>query len=99
MENPVCLVTGVGPAKGTGAEIAARFARGGYRVAMLARDAERLAQLEQAVEGTTAFPCDVADTEVPLPFPDYQHWYRRTYYPTPDARWSCSTKRALSCCR
>ena len=63
MEKPVCLVTGVGLAKGTGGEIAARFARGGYRVAMLARDAERLAQLEQAVEGTTAFPCDVADTE------------------------------------
>jgi len=63
MSKPVCLVTGVGPDKGTGAEIARRFAKGGYQVAMLARDAERLAGLEKAIEGTTAFPCDVADLD------------------------------------
>ena len=30
MDAPVCLVAGVGPEKGTGAEIARRFAVGGY---------------------------------------------------------------------
>ena len=39
----VCLITGVGP--GTGAALARRFARGGYRVAMLARNGDRLAAL------------------------------------------------------
>lgn len=48
MTKPVCVVTGVGPDKGTGAEIACRFARGSYEVAMLARDAERLSELEAA---------------------------------------------------
>ena len=56
----VCLVTGVGP--GTGAAVARRFAAGGYRVAMLARDAARLAALEAEIEAATAFPCDVTDT-------------------------------------
>ena len=56
----VCLVTGVGP--GTGAAIARRFAAGGYRVAMLARDQERLATLEAELDGATAYPCDVTDT-------------------------------------
>ena len=35
MSSPVCLITGVGPAKGTGGELARRFANGGYKVAML----------------------------------------------------------------
>ena len=39
--KPVAVVTGVGP--GTGVAIARRFARGGYAVAMLARNHERLA--------------------------------------------------------
>ncbi|MGI9487252.1 MAG: SDR family NAD(P)-dependent oxidoreductase [Geminicoccaceae bacterium] len=63
MTKPVCLVTGVGPDKGTGAEIARRFAKGGYQVAMLARDAARLAELETVISGTKAYPCDVADLE------------------------------------
>lgn len=63
MTKPVCLVTGVGPDKGTGAEIAGRFARGGYRVAMLARDADRLAALEQSIDGSKAYPCDVGDLD------------------------------------
>ncbi len=41
MNDKVCLVTGVG--EGTGAAIARRFASGGYHVAMLARNEERLA--------------------------------------------------------
>ncbi|MEZ5934874.1 MAG: SDR family NAD(P)-dependent oxidoreductase [Alphaproteobacteria bacterium] len=63
MSQPVCLVTGVGPDKGTGAEIARRFAAGGYQVAMLARDRARLADLEQAIDGATAFPCDIGDLD------------------------------------
>ena len=63
MARPVCLVTGVGPRTGTGGEIAARFASGGYQVAMLARDADNLTALEQQIEGATAFPCDVGDLD------------------------------------
>ena len=63
MARPVCLVTGVGSRTGTGGEIAARFASGGYQVAMLARDADNLAALEQQIEGATAFPCDVGDLD------------------------------------
>ncbi|MEW6270891.1 MAG: SDR family NAD(P)-dependent oxidoreductase [Thermodesulfobacteriota bacterium] len=56
---PVCLVTGVGP--GTGAALCRRFARAGYRVAMLARSAERLAEMAREIPGTKAFPTDVTD--------------------------------------
>lgn len=57
--SPVVVVTGVGP--GTGAAIARRFARGGYAVAMLARNHERLVTLEREIAGTRAYPCDVTD--------------------------------------
>ena len=40
MTQPICLITGVG--EGTGAAIARRFAKSGYRLAMLARNRERL---------------------------------------------------------
>jgi NAD(P)-dependent dehydrogenase (short-subunit alcohol dehydrogenase family) len=59
MDERVCLVTGVGP--GTGSAICRRFARGGFRVAMLARNAERLRELEVELPGARAFPCDVSD--------------------------------------
>jgi short-subunit dehydrogenase len=59
--KPLALVTGVGP--GTGAAIARRFAESGYRVAMLARDAQRLAQLEREIPNSIAVPCDVANHE------------------------------------
>lgn len=67
MSNPksdikVCVVTGVGP--GTGKAIVERFVAGGYRVAMLARNAERLTSIEKDLEGAYAFPCDVTDTDV-----------------------------------
>lgn len=63
MSQPVALVTGVGPDEGTGAEIARRFAVGGYRTAMLARDANRLAALEADIENATAFSCDVGNLD------------------------------------
>lgn len=59
MTEPVAMITGVG--EGTGAAIARRFAEAGHRVAMLARDADRLQALEREIEGAVAFPCDIAD--------------------------------------
>ena len=58
-DKPLALVTGVGP--GTGASVARRFAEGGYRVAMLARNVERLTALEAEIPNAFAVPCDVAD--------------------------------------
>jgi NAD(P)-dependent dehydrogenase (short-subunit alcohol dehydrogenase family) len=61
MNDRVALITGVGGA--TGAALARRFAQGGYRVAMIARNAERLAELESKIPGTRSYPCDVADLD------------------------------------
>jgi NAD(P)-dependent dehydrogenase (short-subunit alcohol dehydrogenase family) len=57
--RPVAVVTGVGP--GTGTAMARRFARGGYAVAMLARNRERLDSLEREIEHARAYACDVTD--------------------------------------
>lgn len=59
MTEPVCVITGVGP--GTGTALVRRFAKGGYRVAMLARSEPRLTALEAEIPSAKAFPCDVAD--------------------------------------
>lgn len=61
MPAKVCIVAGVGP--GTGTALSRRFARGGYRVAMLARNAERLAALERELEGSRGYALDVTDRE------------------------------------
>src|SRR5262249_137840 len=57
----VCLIPGGGP--GTGPALPRRFASGGYRVALLARTRERLAELERELPGSRAFACDVGDPE------------------------------------
>jgi NAD(P)-dependent dehydrogenase (short-subunit alcohol dehydrogenase family) len=57
--NPIAVVTGVGP--GTGAALVRRFSRGGYRVAMLARNRDRLDKLEREVANAHAYACDVTD--------------------------------------
>jgi NAD(P)-dependent dehydrogenase (short-subunit alcohol dehydrogenase family) len=57
--SKVCVVAGVGP--GTGAALSRRFGAGGYRVAMLARDRERLASLEAEIAGSRGYPTDVTD--------------------------------------
>lgn len=57
--RPVALITGVGP--GTGAAMARRFAHGGYAVAMLARNQERLDALEREIEHSRGYTCDVTD--------------------------------------
>jgi NAD(P)-dependent dehydrogenase (short-subunit alcohol dehydrogenase family) len=59
MAQPVCVISGVGP--GTGSALVRRFAAGGYAVAMMARDAERLAQLEREASGSKGYVCDVSD--------------------------------------
>lgn len=58
-DSPVCMIAGVGP--GTGRECARRFAAGGYRVAMLARNRDRLETYEQEIAQSKGFVCDVAD--------------------------------------
>lgn len=59
MTAPVALVTGVGP--GTGAAIARRLAGAGYAVAMLARNAERLALLAEELPESRSYPCDLSE--------------------------------------
>ena len=59
MAEPVCVISGVGP--GTGTALVRRFAAGGYRVAMLARNVERLADLADRVPAAKAYVCDVSD--------------------------------------
>ena len=61
-DEKVCVVAGVGP--GNGAALARRFAAGGYRVAMLARNEERLEALEKEVDGSRAYAVDLTDREV-----------------------------------
>jgi len=61
MVDRIALVAGVGGA--TGAAIARRFSSGGYRVAMIARNAGRLQALEREIENARGFPCDVGDLE------------------------------------
>jgi len=57
--KPLAIVTGVGP--GTGAAIVRRFHEGGFQVAMLARNADRLAALASELPDAFAVACDVAD--------------------------------------
>lgn len=61
VEGAVCLITGVGDS--TGSALVRRFAEGGYRVAMIARNAERLATLAGEIPGAAAFPCDIGDLD------------------------------------
>ena len=61
MAEKVCVVAGVGPGNGTA--FTRKFAREGYRVAMLARSAERLEKLEADIAGSRAYPVDITDRE------------------------------------
>ena len=58
-DQQVCVITGVGP--GTGSALARRFAKGGYRVALIARNEDRLRDLEAELQGSKGYGCDVAD--------------------------------------
>ena len=57
---PVCAIAGAGP--GNGAAFARRFAAAGYRVALLARNLERLSELAATIPDSQAFACDVTDS-------------------------------------
>jgi short-subunit dehydrogenase len=59
MTAPICLISGVGP--GTGSALARRFADGGYRVALLARNEARLATMEKELSNGKGYACDVSD--------------------------------------
>src|ERR1700761_2796974 len=58
--KPLAIITGVGP--GTGTAMARRFHDGGYRVAMIARNAERLGALARELPDSFAVACDVSDS-------------------------------------
>jgi NAD(P)-dependent dehydrogenase (short-subunit alcohol dehydrogenase family) len=58
--KPLAIITGVGP--GTGAAMARRFSEGGYQVAMIARNAERLEAIARDLPDSFAVACDVSDT-------------------------------------
>ena len=61
MSKKVALVTGVGP--GTGSSIARRFSDGGYKVAMIARDKERLKSLEDELEDSKGYSFELRNQE------------------------------------
>ena len=63
MDKKLCILTGVGPETGTGAEIARYFSENGYQVAMSARTEENLKYLEKKYDNTSAYPCDVGKIE------------------------------------
>ena len=58
-QKSVCMITGVGD--GTGAYTARRFAKAGYHIAMVARDKNRLSNLENEIPNSKGFICDVSD--------------------------------------
>ncbi|HEP8424932.1 TPA: SDR family NAD(P)-dependent oxidoreductase [Pseudomonas aeruginosa] len=60
-EQKIAIVTGVGP--GTGTAIVRRLTTDGFKVAMIARNAERLENLEKELPGAFAFVADVTDTD------------------------------------
>lgn len=63
--KPVCAVLGVGP--GLGLALSRRFAREGYKVAMLARNGEKLKEYQDQMEEgweAQAWPCDLSNLEL-----------------------------------
>ncbi len=61
MTGKVCVVTGVGP--GTGAGMARRFAEGGYKVAMIARNEDRLNEIATESDNLFAYPGSVREED------------------------------------
>lgn len=59
MAEPVTLIFGVGP--GNGMAFARRFASGGHRVALAARDGARMEAAAAEIPGARGYACDVGD--------------------------------------
>lgn len=63
MTSPLAIIAGAGP--GVGASVARRFAAGGFRVALIARDADRLATLAAPIRATggnaATYSADLSD--------------------------------------
>jgi len=57
MAGPVCALVGAGP--GLGEALARRFAQGGYRLALIARNSDRLGALTRTLDGSRAYPGDI----------------------------------------
>tara|TARA_B100001559_G_scaffold76789_1_gene63584 strand:+ start:781 stop:1473 length:693 start_codon:yes stop_codon:yes gene_type:complete len=55
------MITGLG--EGTGGYTAKKFSKEGYRIAMLARSAERLERFEKELEGSKGYVCDVSNID------------------------------------
>ena len=60
-DKKVALITGVGP--GTGSSLARRFNSGGYQVAMIARDKNRLQLLEDDLDSSKGYSCELRNPE------------------------------------
>ena len=60
MNEGVCVIVGAGP--GNGAAIGAEFAAAGYRVALCARNKEKLDEMAEKIQGASAYAYDVKDT-------------------------------------
>ncbi len=61
MNNPVCVIVGVG--SGNGVSLSRKFASEGYRVAMLSRNIDYLQELEGEIPGSQAYQYDVTQTD------------------------------------
>ena len=59
--RPICMITGLG--EGTGGYTAKKFSKEGYRIAMLARSAERLERFEKELECSKGYVCDVSNID------------------------------------
>ena len=61
MSDKVALITGVGP--GTGASLARRFSKSGFKVAMFARNKSRLDSLEMELPHSKGYSCELRDPD------------------------------------
>ena len=62
MSDKVALITGVGP--GTGSSLARRFSNGGYKVAMIARDKNRLQLLQDELDFSKGYSCELRNPQL-----------------------------------
>ncbi|MBT6273281.1 MAG: SDR family NAD(P)-dependent oxidoreductase [Chromatiales bacterium] len=60
-ERPHCVIVGIGP--GTGAACARRFSEEGYKVSIISRSDERLAEFHAAIPHTMPYRADLKESE------------------------------------